>query len=497
MHSCKNAETEKLPTILIFEKAPQQLSVKFDGSAGTTSTMADGEIIFVDSNGLKQYFSSNREQDTLILYCSDDYVEVCHLHKALENLYFYIKSGDTVLFTYDDQKYPSLRSYTSDQLTKQYNFQKSISQRLSYFDYEPLTLFSSYDFWRIYTAVTKEKLVWEWLMPRYVPMDTVEQQAKHYLQEYAQLLEKQCDEKMFSSDVCDYYHYLLRKKKMDYERSLLFYVADSSKRTLAALDQIYDGYFNDEHYRYMSYLHGVDQYLFTYKYLVKFPIVSKNNGDSGYSVADYRIAFDSICKRTNIPPKTHSYMLSQLLDNIIEYFSVADIEHYTEKYITLTGDSLRIKNKLIENGITETKNDDIQLRDDKGNEFSFDDIRKQFLGKVIYIDFWASWCAPCRSAMPEASKLRKDYEGKDVVFLYLAFNDREEAWKNAVKQLKLNDSRAENYFIVNSKSSKMIQELKVEFIPRYVIYDKSGKIVYYKAPAPGAEARKALDELLK
>jgi thiol-disulfide isomerase/thioredoxin len=497
--SCKNSNSEKRkessPTVLIFDKAPDQLWIKFEGVAGTFGSGKEAEIAFVDSMGLIQYFTPNRERDTLTIYSSNNYIEIFHVHRAFENLYFYIKSGDTVLFTYDNNKYPSLKSNISEQLTQQYNFRKNIPDRLSYFDFEPLSLLSEHSFWRVYTAMkNNEKNIPRNVKALYVPMDTVVRQAKIYLQNYASLLEKQYNDKMICSDVYNYHRYLLQNKTIGKKRDLLYYSPkDSPQHTLTTLDEIYDGYFNDEYHRHISYLHSIDGYLLAHKFIGQFPFIVVSNG----SYCDYRIVFDSISSRTNIPPKTHAYMLSKTLDNIIKHFSVKDIEHYTEKYIAFTGDSLRTKNKLLEQGITETKNDDIQLKDLNGNEVAFQTILEQLKGKVIYLNFWASWCAPCRSAMPEAFKLRKDYESKDVAFVYLAFNDREDAWKKAINDLQLNDNRAMNYFIVNSKSSKAIEELKIESIPRYLIYDKTGKIVNAKAQGPyGVEIRKMLDELL-
>lgn len=500
-HSCKNSQPENKkgnpPTVLIFEKAPSQLSVEIGKRKSKFGTTQEGEIAFTGNNGSVQYFSPNRERDTLILFFSYDYEEISHLHMAFEVLYFYIKSGDTVLFSYDNNKYPTLKSYTSEQLTQQYNFCKDIPDRLSYFGFEPLTLLSNYFFWRVYKAKEKNEYIPEDPLSLYISMDTVLQQAKNYLQEYASLLEILHKEKELYSDFYDYYNYLLKRKNVYYENYFLYYAADLPQRTISNLNRIYDGYFNDAYSNYISYQHTVSNYLSMCKY-IGFPLITKSKGTSyGSSYVDYRAVFDSISKRMDIPPKTHSYMLYNLLEDIMMTFPTEDIARYQEKYITLTGDSLRAENKLLEHGITETKNEDILLRDAKGNEINYETVRQEHKGKVLYVDFWASWCAPCRASMPEALKLRKEYAGKEVVFLYLALNDREDTWKAAATKEQL-DINGISYFIVNSKSSKAIQELKVESIPRYLIYDKTGKLVYFRAPGPhGNEIREQLDKLLK
>ena len=100
-------------------------------------------------------------------------------------------------------------------------------------------------------------------------------------------------------------------------------------------------------------------------------------------------------------------------------------------------------------------------------------------GKLIYLDFWASWCAPCVRSMKSAKKLREKYRGKDVVFIYLAYNDKVDKWKSSVKKNKV-DYLSECYFIENSKMSKFLVDIKLKTIPRYLLYDKEGKLIHKK-----------------
>lgn len=85
--------------------------------------------------------------------------------------------------------------------------------------------------------------------------------------------------------------------------------------------------------------------------------------------------------------------------------------------------------------------------------------------------------------MEPASELRKQYEGKDVVFVYLAYNDTENSWEKAVREEKLSTIET-SYFILNSKNSKMLENIDLRLIPRYIIIDKNGKLVEMNAPRP-------------
>ncbi|MFN3852672.1 MAG: TlpA family protein disulfide reductase [Spirosomataceae bacterium] len=116
------------------------------------------------------------------------------------------------------------------------------------------------------------------------------------------------------------------------------------------------------------------------------------------------------------------------------------------------------------------------LTDMKGNKFSFAD----FKGKVIYVDFWASWCGPCRQQFPFSKQMHdglNDKEKKKVVFLYISIDEDLDAWKNAVQQLKLDNGE-------NGHSIPAAQKYQVNSIPRYMIIDKNGNIVNPNAPRP-------------
>jgi len=124
---------------------------------------------------------------------------------------------------------------------------------------------------------------------------------------------------------------------------------------------------------------------------------------------------------------------------------------------------------------------------------SFAEIFKKYKGKIIYVDFWASWCAPCRTEMPNAARLKEKLKTEEIVFIYFGYNDKEKAWQKAREQLNI---KGEHYLL----NDQMIKEADTLFgingIPHYAIIDREGKILHKRAERPG-EVYEVLLKLLK
>lgn len=131
---------------------------------------------------------------------------------------------------------------------------------------------------------------------------------------------------------------------------------------------------------------------------------------------------------------------------------------------------------------------DFEMTDAEGNIHKLSD----FKGKVIYLDFWATWCGPCVYESPYFEKLAKEFEGKDIVFIPISTDNDKEAW---IKFITLHKKELPQY---NSLDKKITSDWMLYGIPRFIIIDKEFNIVDANAPRPSQpETKDILSSLVK
>ena len=98
---------------------------------------------------------------------------------------------------------------------------------------------------------------------------------------------------------------------------------------------------------------------------------------------------------------------------------------------------------------------------------------QDFKGKILVLDFWASWCGPCRQEIPHLKEAYKAYHDKGVEFFSVSIDKDGAAWRKAMKEENMPWEQAQA-----SKAGKDVMKLyQFSGIPYILILDKDGKIV--------------------
>jgi len=104
-----------------------------------------------------------------------------------------------------------------------------------------------------------------------------------------------------------------------------------------------------------------------------------------------------------------------------------------------------------------------------------------FKGKVVVVDVWATWCAPCKQQIPYLKKMEEAFKGKDVVFMSVSvdYEKDKKAWLQMLKDLDLHGVQ-----LFASGWSKIAKDYAISSIPRFMVFDKKGNVVSVDAPRP-------------
>tara|TARA_B110000503_G_scaffold143430_1_gene244820 strand:- start:3302 stop:4297 length:996 start_codon:yes stop_codon:yes gene_type:complete len=128
----------------------------------------------------------------------------------------------------------------------------------------------------------------------------------------------------------------------------------------------------------------------------------------------------------------------------------------------------------------------------KGGITKLEDLR----GKYVYIDVWATWCAPCRAEIPFLIKLEEKLHDKNIAFVSISIDQEKdkEKWKKMVEQKELGGIQL---FAEAAWDSKLLKEYSIKGIPRFILIDPDGIIINANADRPSSDSlEKTLNNLL-
>ena len=113
-------------------------------------------------------------------------------------------------------------------------------------------------------------------------------------------------------------------------------------------------------------------------------------------------------------------------------------------------------------------------------------IIAQYPDKVVFVDYWATWCAPCVAAMDTIKPLKPWMEENNIVKVYIsAPSSNPDKWEDMI-----GDIGGNHYWATQEEWTAVCKKFGIPGIPTYQIYDKRGEMVFQRVGYPGNEKMK-------
>lgn len=116
---------------------------------------------------------------------------------------------------------------------------------------------------------------------------------------------------------------------------------------------------------------------------------------------------------------------------------------------------------------------------------------RDFRGRFVYIDVWASWCGNCWYEMPYLKQLEEEYKDKNICFLGISMDRSDQDWRETIAKKHMGGIQLK----ATDPGDAFFREYAISGIPRYILINENGEVIDYNAPRPSE--RDKLKELFK
>jgi thiol-disulfide isomerase/thioredoxin len=316
---------------------------------------------------------------------------------------------------------------------------------------------------------------------------------------YKQILDKTDSLAQVELDFLQSYvmHKTLPEWFIDYEQSEINYMAAGFKQTMVVYNKLFEVFKDSLPANYFDFLSGIiinnEKAILTSAYILFMDeyFMRDLSPDEYMELGGYERA-------SKIYGHIHKNSQNQLSDKVSEVYH----QYMFSSLSTLTSDSVKIdsmahaldiKNSARYSHLFGQKDRDkkefknLQRGDEVIDFFVVDENDslvsiRDFSDRIVYLNFWATWCGPCIKNIPELNQLIAEFANQDIVFLNICLNSEKDRWMKTLHKTKL---KGVNVFAEGNWGKRLSEEFNIQSIPTYTLLEKGNRLYEnhtHKAP---------------
>ena len=181
-------------------------------------------------------------------------------------------------------------------------------------------------------------------------------------------------------------------------------------------------------------------------------------------------------------------VLSYGKENIQIPSAIAAVETLNDKY-------LAIQNRDIPKPPSLKSAEDVANMSD--GEQLLRKLIEPYKGKIILLDIWGTWCAPCKAALKHSQEEYERLKDYDLVYLYLANDSPEETWQSIIEEYKVLGDNVVHYNLPKDQQQAIERFVKIKGYPTYKLIDRDGNLLDVNADPRELEGLARLLDMMK
>ena len=178
-----------------------------------------------------------------------------------------------------------------------------------------------------------------------------------------------------------------------------------------------------------------------------------------------------------------SLVIVVLISAVLIGVSILTVNNYNSsrsKIISSVENNTPTKPIGINPNVIKTKAIDFKLKDLNGKELSLSDLK----GKKVFLNFWATWCPPCKAEMPEIEKLYQETKDSDLVIVAVEIGEPLDTVKSFI------DSNKYNFKVLLDSDQSVSSKYGITSIPTSYFIDTDGNIISKRVGAMNIDEMK-------